>query len=121
MELSRLFDRFVATDEAKYPKAVRCLLKDREPLLTFYDFPAEHWVHLRTTNPIESTFSTIRHRTDRAKGCVTRETMLTFVYELGLCAEGRWQRIRGFKHLVHVITGVTFTVKIFANSKHSIP
>jgi putative transposase len=105
-EAEQAFDRLVGTCEAKYPKAVRCLVKDREPLLTFDDFPAEHWVHLRNTNPIESTFSTIRHRTDRAKGCVTRETMLTFVYKLGLCAEGRWQRIRGFKHLANVIAGV---------------
>ncbi len=62
--------------KAKYPKAVACLEKDRETLLAFYDFPAEHWVHIRTTNPIESTFATIRHRTDRAKGCVSRNTML---------------------------------------------
>ena len=87
---------------------MQCLVKDREALLAFYDFPAEHWVHLRSTNPIESTFATIRHRTDRAKGCVTRETMLTFVYKLGRCAEKRWQRIRGFEHLAKVITGVKF-------------
>ena len=69
---------------------------------------AEHWLHLRTTNPIESTFATIRHRTDRAKGCVTRDTMLSFVYKLGICAEKRWRRIRGFEHLAKVITGVQF-------------
>ena len=102
------FDRFVSTYDAKYPKAAQCLLKDREALLAFYDFPAEHWVHLRSTNPIESTFATIRHRTNRAKGCVTRETMLTFVYKLGMCAQKRWQRIRGFEHLAKVITGVKF-------------
>lgn len=107
-EAEHAFARFLATYEAKYPKAAHCLVKDREALLAFYDFPAEHWVHLRSTNPIESTFATIRHRTDRAKGCVTRETMLTFVYKLGRCAEKRWQRIRGFEHLAKVITGVKF-------------
>ncbi len=67
------FNQFITTYEAKYPKATMCLTKDRDALLTFYDFPATHWQHLRTTNPIESTFATIRHRTNRAKGCVTRD------------------------------------------------
>ena len=80
------FDWFLDTYEAKYPKATNCLLKDREELLAFYDFPAEHWVHLRTTNPIESTFATIRHRTARTKGCVTRKTMLAMIFKLATCA-----------------------------------
>lgn len=71
----------------KYPKATNCLLKDRVELLAFYDFPAEHWVHLRTTNPIESTFATIRHRTARTKGCVSRNTMLAMIFKLGICAQ----------------------------------
>ncbi len=75
----KAFDHFVEVYRAKYPKAVACLEKDREALLAFYDFPAEHWVHTRTTNPIESTFATIRHRTDRTKGCVSRNTMLTII------------------------------------------
>lgn len=107
-DAEKAFDRFLDTYQAKYPKATDCLVKDRESLLAFYDFPAEHWLHLRTTNPIESTFATIRHRTDRAKGCVTRDTMLAFVYKLGTCAEKRWRRIRGFEHLAKVITGVKF-------------
>ena len=107
-EAEKAFDRFVQTYEAKYPKAVACLSKDREALLAFYDFPAEHWVHIRTTNPIESTFASIRHRTDQTKGCVTRDTMLTMVYKLGMCAEKRWRRIRGFNHLAKVIAGVKF-------------
>jgi putative transposase len=81
------FEQFIQVYEAKYPKAVQCLVKDRERLLTFYDFPAEHWVHLRTTNPVESTLGTIRHRADRAKGCVTRDSMLTFAYKLTMCAQ----------------------------------
>ena len=104
----KAFDHFVRSYRAKYPKAVDCLEKDRETLLAFYDFPAEHWVHIRTTNPIESTFATIRHRTDRAKGCVSRSTMLTMIYKLGMCAEKRWRRIRGFDYLAKVIEGVKF-------------
>lgn len=107
-DAQRAFDHFITTYEPKYPKAVHCLTKDREALLAFYDFPAEHWTHLRTTNPIESTFATIRHRTDRAKGCVTRKTMLAMIYKLGECAEKRWRRIRGFNHLAKVIEGVKF-------------
>ncbi|MGQ0658453.1 MAG: IS256 family transposase [Chromatiales bacterium] len=102
------FDRFVETYEAKYPKAVQCLAKDRASLLTFYDFAAEHWVHLRTTNPIESTFATVRHRTDRSKGCLSRATMLAMIYKLGMCAEGSWKRLRGFDYLAKVIAGVRF-------------
>ena len=104
----KAFDHFIDTYAAKYPKAAECLKKDRQALLAFYDFPAEHWAHIRTTNPIESTFATIRHRTDQTKGCVTRKTMLTMVFKLGQCAEKNWLRIRGFKHLAKVITGVVF-------------
>lgn len=105
---NQAFDAFVAAYEAKYPKAVACLTKDRDVLLAFYDFPAEHWVHLRTTNPIESTFATIRHRTDRTKGCVTRDTMLAMMFKLGQCAQKNWRRIRGFKQMAKVIEGVRF-------------
>lgn len=107
-DAERAFDHFVRMYRQKYPKAAECLAKDREPLLAFYDFPAEHWIHLRTTNPIESTFATIRHRTDRAKGCVTRKTMLAFAYKLGLAAETRWRRLRGFEYLAKIVEGVKF-------------
>lgn len=107
-EAERACDRFVATYAAKYPKAAQCLVKDRVALLTFYDFPAEHWVHLRTTNPVESTLGTIRHRTDRAKGCVTRDSMLAFAFKLALCAERRWHRIGGLSQLDQVVQGRTF-------------
>ncbi len=80
-----------------------------EALLAFYDFPAEHWVHMRTTNPIESSFATIRHRTDRTKGCVTlRATMLAFMFKLAIGAEKSCRRLRGFPHLAKVIAGVSF-------------
>ncbi len=111
----KAFDHFIRTYQAKYPKAAECLRKDRDALLAFFDFPAEHWQHIRTTNPIESTFATIRHRTDRAKGCVSRKTILVMIYKLGMCAEKRWRRIRGFTHLAKVIEGVKFKDGIAIN------
>jgi transposase-like protein len=102
------FDRFLETYEGKYPKASDCLRKDREALLAFYDFPAEHWVHLRTTNPIESAFATIRHRSDRAKACVSRATMLSFMFKLAITAEQSFRRVKGFGYLAKVIAGVRF-------------
>lgn len=107
-EANRAFDYFIKAYEKKYPKATECLLKDREVLLTFYDFPAEHWVHLRTTNPIESTFATVRHRTKKSKGCFSRTTILTMVFKLCQNAELNWNRIRGFERLAEVITNVRF-------------
>lgn len=104
----KAFDLFIATYEAKYPKATLTLQKDREELLAFYDFPAAHWQSLRTTNPIESTFGTIRHRTKRSKGCLTREGMLHMIFKLSECAEKNWRKQRGFEHLARVITGVKF-------------
>ncbi len=102
------FEQFVAAFDAKYPKAVECLVKDREALLAFYDFPAEHWIHIRTSNPIESTFATIRHRTERTKGCLTRDGMLSMIFKLGMSAEKNWRRLRGFQWLAKVIDGVKF-------------
>ena len=107
-QADRAFDLFVASFEAKYPKAVECLVKDRDVLLTFYDFPAEHWVHLRTTNPIESTFATVRLRTVRTKGCGSRMACLTMVFKLAQCAENHWRRLNGAALLPQVIQGVTF-------------
>jgi transposase-like protein len=102
------FDLFVATFEAKYPKAVACLTKDRDVLLTFYDFPAEHWIHLRTTNPIESTFATVRLRHRRTKGSGSRVACLTMVFKLARAAEKRWRRLNGSALLPEVIRGVRF-------------
>jgi putative transposase len=107
-EASNAFDLFVQTFEAKYPKAAECLVKDREVLLTFYDFPVEHWVHLRTTNPIESTFATVRLRTVRTKGSGSRTACLTMVFKLAQCAEKHWRRLNGQALLTEVIRGVKF-------------
>jgi putative transposase len=102
------FDTFLCQYEPKYPKAAECLMKDREELMAFYDFPAKHWQSIRTSNPIESTFGTIRHRTKRSKGCLTRDGMLHMMFKLGMCAEENWRRLRGFNYLAKVITGVKF-------------
>jgi transposase-like protein len=105
---SKAFDLFVQTFEAKYPKAVECLVRDREVLLTFYGFPAEHWIHLRTTNPIESTFATVRLRTVRTKGSGSRTACLTMVFKLAQCAEKHWRRLNGQELIPEVIRGVKF-------------
>jgi putative transposase len=103
------FDMFVETYRTKYDKAVDCLTRDRDVLLAFYDFPAEHWTHLRTTNPIESTFATVRHRTIRSKGCLSNKTALAMVFKLVEAAQKSWRRLRGHNQLPKVVQGVKFT------------
>ena len=93
---------------AKYEKAVTCLLKDRNALLTFYDFPAEHWDHLRTSNPIESVFATVRHRTVRTKGALSQDTARLMVFKLVMAAAKTWRKLKGENQLPKVIQGVTF-------------
>lgn len=107
-EAERHFDEFIALYGAKYPKAAECLKKDREALLTFYDFPAEHWRHIRTTNPIESTFATVRLRTDKVRSCFSAQTVLTMAFRLCQCAEKRWIRLHHPKRLAQIINGVKF-------------
>jgi len=102
------FDAFVETWGVKYDKAVECLIKDRDVLLTFYDFPAEHWKHLRTTNVIESSFATIRHRTVRSKGCLSNKTALAMIFKLAEAAEKSWRRLDGHNQLPKVILGIKF-------------
>ena len=91
-----------------YPKATECLIKDREELLTFCDFPAQHWKCIRMSNPIESAFATISHRTKRTQGCLSRDGILHMMFELGQSAEKTWRKLRGFAHLADVIEGVNF-------------
>jgi putative transposase len=102
------FDRFLGKYQAKYDKAAACLAKDREALLAFYDFPAEHWKHIRTGNPIESTFATVRLRTNKSKGCLSRATALAFVFKLATQAERHWRRLNGSERLAEIIQGVRF-------------
>ncbi len=102
------FDTFLETYGAKYPKACECLAKDRDELLTFYDFPAEHWIHLRTTNPIESVFATVRLRHRRTKGSGSRAACLAMVHQLMLSASKRWRLLNGSNLIPDVIAGIQF-------------
>jgi putative transposase len=101
-------ETFAEKYAAKYEKAVTCLLKDRNALLTFYDFPAEHWDHLRTSNPIESVFATVRHRTVRTKGALSQDTARLMVFKLVMAAAKTWRKLKGENQLPKVIQGVTF-------------
>ena len=107
-EADKSFDHFIEIYDGKYPKAVECLRKDREVLLTFYDFPAEHWRHIRTTNPIESTFATVRLRTDKVRNCFSSQTVVTMAFQLCRCAERRWQKINGINQLSKIMEGKKF-------------
>ena len=114
-DAERSFDFFTNCYEAKYPKAVKCLQKDKDQLLEFYNFPAEHWSHIRTTNPIESTFATVRLRTEKTKGCLSRQTALTMTFKLLESAQKRWIKLKGAHRVAEVITGVNFVNGIAQN------
>jgi transposase-like protein len=103
------YHRFLSEYEAKYPKATDCLRKDEDVLFSFYDFPTEHWMHIRTTNPIESAFATVRHRTRQTKGCGSRLATLMMVFKLAMQAERHWRKLNSAQLLAHVIRGVAFT------------
>ena len=107
-EANAAFDFFVKAYGVKWDKAVAKLVKDRDALLTFYDFPAEHWKHIRTSNPIESTFATVRHRTKRTKGCLSRKTGLAMAFRLMMSAQKKWRKLDGRNRLPEVISGVEF-------------
>ena len=107
-EAQRHFDNFISIYEAKYPRATEFLKKDRAVFFTFYDVPAEHWRHTRTTNPVESTFSTVRLRTDKVRSGFSSKTILTMALKLCQGAQNRWQRLYGHRKLGKVIRGVKF-------------
>lgn len=115
------FDAFIEAYAVKYPKTAECLLKDKEALLTFYDFPAEHWVALRTTNPIESTFATVRNRTYKVRGAFSSKTVVTMTFKLMQSAQKRWIRLRGFHHLDNVIRGVKFVDGKILKAEDNLP
>jgi putative transposase len=115
------FDGFIKSYEVKYQKAAECLAKDRDALLAFYDFPAEHWKHLRTTNPIESTFATVRHRTIRSKGCLSNKTALAMVFKLIEAAQRSWRRLDGHNQLPKLIQGVKFADGLEVAAKPAAP
>ena len=108
VDAEAVFDFFIATYGVKYDKAVGKLTKDREVLLAFYDFPAEHWEHIRTTNPIESTFATLRHRTGKTKGCLSRKTGLAMTYKLMMSAQSKWRKLDGANRMPEIIQGIAF-------------
>ncbi len=112
-DAEKAFDFFVQAYSAKYSQAVKCLTKDREDLFAFYGFPAELWVHLRTTNPTESTFATVRLRTHKIKGCLSRETGLSMVFKLCLSAQNKWRRLNGSEKLAEVIDGVQIVDRVW--------
>ncbi len=114
-EAQRHFNDFVRVYEPKYPKAAECLEKDHDALLTFYDFPAEHWRHIRTTNPIESTFATVRLRTKKVRGCFSAQTIITMAFKLCLCAQKRWIRLHHHERLAEVVRGVNFVNGVVEN------
>lgn len=107
-QAEQAFDSFNTVYVDKYPKAVACMQSDREALLAFYDFPAAHWQSIRTTNPIESTFATVRLRTAKTRGCVTRNSILSLVFKLGQSAQKRWRRLRGYQWIDKLEQGVEF-------------
>ncbi len=113
---TKAFDHFLEKYGAKYPAACECLKKDRDVLLSFYDFPAEHWGHLRTTNPIESTFATIRLRHRRTKGNGTRKASLTMMFKLAQAAQKRWRRLNKHELIIHLIEGKVFTDGVLQNA-----
>lgn len=104
----KAYEHFIHSFAAKYPKAVDCLVKDKEDLFTFYDFPGTHWIHIRTTNPIESTFATVRNRTKRTKGCGSRIATLTMVFKLSLEAQKTWKKLKGYKLIPLVLKDIKF-------------
>ena len=104
----KAFKEFINTYETKYHKATKCLSKDKDKLLEFYNFPAEHWQHIRSTNPIESTFATIKHRTRQARGCYSRETLLGAFFKLAMQTEKKWLRLKGYKRIDEMLNNVTF-------------
>jgi transposase-like protein len=104
----KAFDNCIERFSPKYPKAMDCLAKDKDSLLVFYDYPAENWQHIRTTNPIESVFATVRLRTTKTKNCGSRTTTLAMAFKLMETAQKKWQRLKGYQHLAEVINGVKF-------------
>ena len=115
-DAKKAYNRFMVEYGKKWPKATECLKKDEKALFAFYDFPAEHWVHLRTTNPIESTFATVRHRTRQTKGCGSRLATLTMVFKLAREAEKCWRKLNGSKLILKVIKGVKFVDGVIKNA-----
>ena len=111
------FDAFIESYTPKYARVTDCMSKDRDTLLAFYDFPTKHWRHLQTSNPIESTFATLRHRTIRSKGCLSNSTALAMLFKLLEGAQKSWRRLDGHNQLPKIVLGVTFNDGIEVSAK----
>jgi len=109
---NKAFDNCVARFNPKYPKAMECLAKDKDSMLAFYDYPAENWQHIRTTNPVESVFATVRLRTAKTKNCGSRTTTLAMAFKLMETAQKKWFRLRGYNLLTDVLSGIKFVNSI---------
>lgn len=118
-EAEKELEKFIATYDAKYPKAAECLSRNKKELLAFYDFPAEHWMHLRTTNPIESTFATVKHRTRKSRNCFSRTTIVAATYKLFLEAQKRWLPLRGKNRIAQVINMEKFIDGVHENETNN--
>ena len=116
----KAFDLFIEMYEPKYPKAATCLQKDRVKMLAFDNFPAQHWQSIRTSNPIESIFETIRQHTSPPKGCLSHDGMLHMMFKFGQSAEKKWRRLRGFDYLTKMTTGVKFKIGLVATEANLI-
>lgn len=114
-EAESAWEKFISVYSAKYPKAKECLLKNEKELLAFYDFSGEHWIHLRTTNPIESTFAIVKHRTRKSRNCFSRNTIIAATYKLLIEAEKRWNPLRGKNRIAQVINMEKFIDGIHVN------
>lgn len=116
----KAFDDFIALYSDKHFKVVQCLEKDRDTLLAFYDFPAQHWHHIRTTNPIESMFATVKLRTAKTRGCLSKKTGLAMVFKLAMAAQDKWPRLRGSSYVADVVRGISFKDGIKQNKKQEL-
>ena len=119
-DAEKAFDDFVALYSDKHFKAVQCLEKDRDTLLAFYDFPAQHWHHIRTTNPIESMFATVKLRTAKTRGCLSKKTGLAMVFKLAMAAQEKWPRLRGSNYVADVVRGIIFKDGIKQNQQQEL-
>jgi putative transposase len=117
----KAFERFIKSYSLKYQKATDCLQKDKDVLFSFYDFPAEQWQHIRTTNPIESIFATVKLRTAKTRGCVSRASILAMVFKLTMSASKKWRKLRGYEQIAKVIDGVQFRdgEEVFENEQQN--
>ena len=119
-EAEKAFDDFISLYSDKHLKAVQCLEKDRDTLLAFYDFPTQHWHYIHTTNPIESMFATVKLRTAKTRGCLSKKTGLAMVFKLAMAAQERWPRLRGSSYVADIVRGIKFKDGVKQNKQQEL-